>query len=424
MVSRRGSLTALAAAPFAAWSAASAAQTPAPVQPPSALPTLGGARKSNFRITGVYMNAAYTHPLPLDAAAAMRHWAAVRTDPGGRQAPSVDARPLFAKLINAEADEIAAVPSTSYAESFVLGALGLREGGPQAGGRTKIVTDILHFDGSLYTYGELAKRGVGVVVLPMTAQGRIDMNRLEAAVDEHTRLVSISLVSMVNGFEHDLKTVCEIAHRKGAKVYVDAIQGAGAVPINVKASGADFLACSTFKWLMGDFGYGFLYVRADLLPTLKRPEFGYHQPKDLAYHAFPGDKPGAVLFEASPEDGAAAGYFEVGSLGAAAEIAASVSLTNILTRGVADIQSARQPLIERLRGALTGRYQSLTPPDSRSGIIAFALPGARDILRPRLEAAGINIQVYANRFRISPSVYNTMDDVDQLLEVLTDSAKG
>jgi len=409
MVSRRGSLTALAAAPFAVWAARGAAQAGAPEVRPSV-----GAFKGNFSLTGVYLNAAYTHPLPLDAAAAMRAWASERTDPGAKHTPPVDAKPLFAKLINAEPDEIAAIPSTSYGESFVLGALGLRDGG-----KGKIVTDILHFDGSLYTYGELKKRGVGLAVLPMTPQGRIDMNRLEAAVDGDTRLVSISLVSMINGFEHDLKQVCEIAHRKGAKVFVDAIQGAGAVPIDVKTSGVDFLACSTFKWLMGDFGYGFLYVRKDLLPTLKRPEFGYHQPRDLDYHAFPGDKPGPVLFEAWPEDATAAGYFEVGSLGTAAEVAAAVSLTNILARGVDDIQSARQPLIERLRTALTGPYQPLTPPDSRSGIIAFSLPNARELLHPRLLAAGVNIQVYPHRFRISPSVYNTEGDVDHLLEVLT-----
>jgi len=410
-VSRRGSLTALLSAPLAVMAARAMAQAaPTAAPPPSAFTR---APRDNFHITGTYLNAAYTHPLPLDAAAAMRDWAAMRADPGARPDRAPDAKGLFAKLVNAQPNEIAAVPSTSYAESFVLGALGLR-----SGGRGKVVTDILHFDGSLYTYGELGKQGLDVVILPMTPEGRIDMNRLEAAVDANTKLVSISLVSMVNGFEHDLKQVCAIAHRKGAKVYVDAVQGVGAVPLDVKVSGVDFLACSTFKWLMGDFGYGFLYVRGDLLPQIKRPEYGYHQPKTLAYHALPGDKPGPVLFEATPENGTAPGYFEVGSLGTAAQVAAGVSLGNILSIGVDEIQRRRQPLIERVRQAFSGRYQPLTPPDSRSGVIAFALPGARQALRPRLQAAGVNIQVYENRFRVSPSIYNTMDDVERLIEVV------
>jgi selenocysteine lyase/cysteine desulfurase len=120
---------------------------------------------------------------------------------------------------------------------------------------------------------------------------------------------------MVNGFQHDLKAVCEIAHRKGARVYVDAVQAAGAVPIDVRASGVDFMACSTFKWLMGDFGRGFLYVRHDLLPSLTRRVFGYHQPESLEYHVFPGHPPGRALFEASADSRTATGYFEVGSLG-------------------------------------------------------------------------------------------------------------
>ena len=71
-----------------------------------------------------------------------------------------------------------------------------------------------------------------------------------------TKLVAVSLVSMINGFQHDLKALCDIAHSRGALVYADIIQGAGAVPIDVHAWGVDFCACATYKWLMGDFGVG------------------------------------------------------------------------------------------------------------------------------------------------------------------------
>lgn len=404
MMSRRQSLAALAGIP------AAAAARPALAQPvPAADP------KRNFAITGIYMNSAYTHPLPLDSAAAVRTYLAGRIDPALRKHPAVSAPALFARLINASPDEIAETPSTSYGESFVIGALGLKD----APGTAKVVTDILHFDGSLYSYGELAKRGLGLTILPMTSEGRIDMNRLEAAVDARTRLVSISLVSMINGFEHDLKTVCEIAHRKGAYVYVDAVQGAGAVPIDVRASGVDFLSCSSFKWLMGDFGYGFLYVRADLLPKLKRDELGYQQIKSLAYHAFPGDPPGDRLFEAEPDDATAGGYFRVGTTSEAAEVAVGVSLGNILATGVERIQRERQPLIERLRAGLSGRYRPLTPPDSRSSIIAFECPGAAERLRPQIRDAQVNVQLYRNRFRISPSIFNTPAEVERVIDVLT-----
>jgi len=371
----------------------------------------------DFRITGTYLNAAYTHPMPLDTEAAIRGFLEHRVDPAAiASAPSRDSKTLFARLINASPGEIALIPSTSYGESFVAGAVGLK-----SGHRTKVVTDILHFDGGLYMYGELAKSGgVDLTVLPMTSAGQIDMNALEAAVDETTRLVAISLVSMVNGFQHDLKTVCEIAHRKGAYVYVDAVQAAGAVPIDVRASGVDFLACSTFKWLMGDFGCGYLYVRSDLLPKLQRVEYGYHQPKSLAYHAFPGDPPGDRLFEAQPNNATAEGFFEVGSVAFAAEAGMMVSLKNILAMGVDNIQARRQPFMNKLSAALTGYgYKPMTPPGSTSPIITFVFREPDRLLESRLKEAQINIQLYENRFRISPSIYNTELDIDKVIAVLT-----
>jgi selenocysteine lyase/cysteine desulfurase len=403
MVSRRESLAALVVAPFGALAGGAASSAPSAWVPTSP--------RDNFRISGTYLNAAYTHPLPLDAAEAMREHVLNRSDPKGSKPR--EAKALFAKLVNADPSEIALIPSTSYGESFVVGALGL-QGDRQA----HVVTDILHFEGSLYTYGELAKQGTRVTVLPMEPDGRIDMNRLEGEVDGGTRLVAISLVSMVNGFQHDLKAVCEIAHRRGARVYVDAVQAAGAVPIDVKASGVDFLACSTFKWLMGDFGCGFLYVRSDLLPELKRREFGYHQPRTLVYHAFPGDPPGPDLFEAAPDNGSAMGLFEVGSIGTAAEIAAGVSLRNLNAIGVDNIQRARQPLMERLYERLSTRFRTMTPKGSRSALITFYQPDAERLLGPRLAEARINIQLYDNRFRISPSIYNTPEDIERVIGVL------
>ena len=84
-----------------------------------------------------------------------------------------------------------------------------------------------------------------------------------------------------------------------------------------------------------------------------------------------------------------------------------------------NLQAARQPMMDRLYDKLSAHYQPMTPKGSRSSIIAFSLIGARDKLRPRITEAKINIQLYPNRFRISPSVYNTPEDIDRLITVLT-----
>jgi selenocysteine lyase/cysteine desulfurase len=100
--------------------------------------------------------------------------------------------------------------------------------------------------------------------------GGIEMADLEKAVDRNTKLVSISLVSYLNGFQHDLKKVCDLSHSQGAHVYADLVQAAGAVPIDVPDAGVDFCACGSHKWLMGDMGLRFLYVREELLDRVVR----------------------------------------------------------------------------------------------------------------------------------------------------------
>src|SRR6202034_2265832 len=96
---------------------------------------------------------------------------------------------------------------------------------------------------SIYLYRTLQRSGHDVRIVG-EHDGRIEMKDLEAAIDKNTRLVCLSLVSFANGFQHDLKRVCEIAHAHGAHVYADIAQAAGAVPIDVRDSGVDFCACS------------------------------------------------------------------------------------------------------------------------------------------------------------------------------------
>jgi selenocysteine lyase/cysteine desulfurase len=99
-----------------------------------------------------------------------------------------------------------------------------------------VVTDALHFEGALLHLGELQQRnGLDLRIL-QPRQWRIDMRDMERAVDKKTKLVEISLMSMVNGFQHDLKAVCDLAHAHGAYVYADVMQAAGATPIDVRES--------------------------------------------------------------------------------------------------------------------------------------------------------------------------------------------
>jgi rhodanese-related sulfurtransferase len=162
----------------------------------------------------------------------------------------------FASLINAKPSEISFIPNTSTGENLVVNGLEIAE---QAKHGINVVTDALHFDGSILNL-QLLKRDRGLdlrIVMPRDNGARIDLHDMEKVIDRKTKLVEVSLVAMYNGFQHDLKAVCDLAHANGAYVYADIIQAAGASPIDVKATGVDFAACASFKWLMADFGRAF-----------------------------------------------------------------------------------------------------------------------------------------------------------------------
>ena len=291
----------------------------------AALPAADGAlpARGDFAIPAgqTYLNSAFIHPVTQVAADAMRRYIDTRTF--SRQRWSGDelalkVRAQFAALINASPGEISLVESTSRGENLVVNGIGV----PSNAGN--VVTDALHFEGSLILYGELQKRGLDVrLVRPR--DWRIDLSDLEKVVDRKTRLVAVSLVSWYNGFQHDLKRLCDLAHASGAYVYADIVQAAGNTPIDVRASGVDFCACSSFKWLMGDFGLGFLYVREALLDrVIHRSEYGYQQ-AETAMHYLPSDPPASTPVTWTMKADARA-HFQVGTYGQGALNALAESL--------------------------------------------------------------------------------------------------
>jgi selenocysteine lyase/cysteine desulfurase len=379
----------------------------------------GFPRKGDFAFAKgtTYISGAFTHPMPLAAANAYREFVTRRgtvgaTTPFGGSGAGADPKAVFAALINAKPSEISYIPNTSAGENLVVECLGIRKFDGN------VVTDALHFEGALVHLLELRKQGLDLrVVAPR--DGRIHLADLEKVVDRKTKLVELSLVSMYNGFQHDLKAVCDLAHAHGAYVYADIIQAAGAVPIDVRQSGVDFAATATYKWLMGDFGLGFFYVREDLLGTvIQRPHWSYRSASDVDIHLSPFDPESAAPVTWTPRADAS-GYVELGTVANAVAAALSVSLPYIQQLGVAEIERYRQPMLKRLQEEMPRLgFTPATPPDSTSPIVTFASKDTRDAAR-KLEAAKVNVRVAPYWIRIAPSIYNDMHDVDRLLEALS-----
>lgn len=384
-------------------------------------------RKADFTIVDgySYLNGALSHPMPRAAADAYHQAVARRTTLGAPGVPFVylnpppdttpmpiDPRAAFASLINAKREEISYLPNTSTGENLIVEALGIR----RLDGN--VVTDALHFEGALVHLLELKKQGLDLRLV-MPRDGRIDMRDLEKVVDRNTQLIEVSLVSMYNGFQHDLKAVCDLAHAHGAYVYADIMQAVGTVPFDVRATGLDFAATASYKWLMGDFGLGFLFVREELLGSvIRRTHWSYESAPDTDTHLSPLDPQFPTPVTWTPGSDATR-YFQLGTMANGVAAALRVSLPYIQQLGVENIQSWRQPMLKKLQTELPRLgFPAQTPLGSTSPIVTFAHKDA-ETLEKKLQRAGVSARVAPYHLRIAPSIYNDIHDVDRLLEALS-----
>ena len=359
----------------------------------TALPDITKARADfPWASNETYLNTATEHPLSVHSAAAMREYVnALVNGPdsardkfeNGQLMTAV--KKMFAQLINAKPSEIGFTPSTQTGENIVLEGLNVMAGG-------NVVTNDLHYGGSLVNYRERQKAGLDARIVAHKDYV-MDFRDLERVVDRKTKLIALAIVSNINGYVHEIRRIADLAHSHGAYVYVDAIQAAGAVPIDVRAMGIDFLACSAYKWLMGG-RFGYLYVREDLQDSvLKAKLFGGRSTAQ-----------GASRYEISTAS----------HLGCVCQ---SQALAYIHTYGVARIRAHVRPLTERLRKEMPALgYPSITPPDNESPIVSFAVkdPAAA---KAKLQKAKVVVSM-GSTMRVSPSIFNNMSDVERLLAAL------
>ena len=390
---------ALAAAPRAGFAGAPRA---------SVLPA---ATRANFPAASsqTYLDSAAIHPMGMHAARALEQHIAFRTKGAGEGRADfgpdqqADLKRRFAQLINAKPTEIAFIQNTSDGENIVVMGMDLAKRGGN------VVLDELHFTSSLYMYKSLEARGLELRVVKHR-DWAIDTRDVERAVDRNTRLISLALVSNVNGYLHDARAISDIAHAHGAYVYADIVQAAGAVPVDVRALGIDCAATATYKWLMGERGFGYLYVREDLqdkvVPTTR---YGHRQVANF-------DRIGMTW---EPLPGAA--RYETGTFPNALALCSYESLKYIEALGLTNIRAHARQLTDRLQKELPAAgYQSLTPRSNDTPIVAFQLKDAAETSK-RLKGANIAATIIAaeKRLRLSVSVFNTHEDIDRVVRVLS-----
>jgi len=348
-----------------------------------------------------YFNAAAVAPLSTRARNAMRRLIREQCDRGAvHYAEWFDTydrcRDAAARLVGASSDEIALVSNTSAGITTIAAGLHARAG-------DNVVIPDAEFPANVYPW--MAQRGVEVRRVPKR-DGCLLPGEVARYVDARTRAVSVSSVDWLTGHRADLKAIGEVAHDRGALFVVDAIQGLGALPLDVEECRIDAFAADGHKWICGPEGAGILYVRREARERIAatRPSWlsVRHPTRFLDYDLAPA--PTARRYEDGTPN--TCGIY---GLRAALELILEVGIENIAERVLALAQLVRDGA--RARGVPLACDRD----DEASGITSFRLDDA-PVYATALEGRGVIVAAREGHLRVATHHYNNEEDVERLLE--------
>jgi len=310
-------------------------------------------------------------------------------------------RKHIGQLINAPYEDICLVSNTSEGLNIIAQGLDLREG--------ENVVIVKHgFPGNSVPWLNLEKNNVTVKIVD-SDYGEDATEKIMTAVDEATRVLSISFVEWIDGFKYDLDRLGDFCHEKGVTFVVDSIQGAGAMKLDVQSSRISFLSNGGFKWLLSPNGTGFIYVDKNILPKIDMKYLGY---LSLVKNPMEFD------YDLTLKDGA--NKFRLGSISDTGIAAMEMSLDLILELSIEKIQSHILGLIQYASEKIvTKGYDLLSdfPEENMSGIISFGGNNIEEVYH-RLIEKNVIVSYRKRWIRVSPHFYNTREDIDRMLEWL------
>ncbi len=357
-----------------------------------------------------YLNHAAVSPLPLCCTERIQAYLHElgRNGAVGYPRPVVEAlarvRQQGAALLSVRPDQIFVVRSTTQGLGLVVTGL------PWRAGDNVVLVD-REFPANQRPWMPLKRRGVEVRMVPQR-DGRVEVADLRAAVDGHTRVVSVSFVQFLSGFRIDPAAVAEICRAHDALFVLDAIQGLGAFELDAAAAGVDFLSADAHKWLLGPEGVGLGFCSDRALERIQPALEGWLAVVD-PFDFFDLDQP------LKPD----AGRFEEGAYNTAGLHGLAGSLELLLGVGVDRISQRILSLTDRLAEGLSASGWRLLSPRARAGEKSGIVSATRDDLEPdglqrRLTEAGFVVSIRGGALRVAPHAYNTPDEIDALLGAL------
>jgi selenocysteine lyase/cysteine desulfurase len=318
---------------------------------------------------------------------------------------SEELRGLFARLIHADAEGVALVPSVSYGMAVVAANLRVQEG-------QRILVLAEEFPSNLYSWRELARRtGASLFTVPRPPDGDWTRALLEQ-MDARCALVAVPHCHWMDGTWVDLVKVGARAREVGAVLAVDATQSLGALPLSVEEVRPDYLVAAGYKWLMGPYSQGYLYVA---------PQHREGQPLELNWIARKGSQDFTRLTDYPEEFQPGARRFDMGERSNFLQIPmAAAALRQLLAWGVENTQETLRELTRRVARGAEALGLEVAPEAHRAGhLVGLRRRGGYPPdVTAQLAARQVYVSVRGENLRVSPHLYNTAVEVDRLLEVL------
>ncbi|HKE25070.1 MAG TPA: aminotransferase class V-fold PLP-dependent enzyme [Bryobacteraceae bacterium] len=352
----------------------------------------------------VYLNHAAVAPLVRPAAEAMQWLVQDCLENGSlhydRWLATYDGlRAAAARLVGSEPGEIALVKNTSEGIATVAMGLDWKQGDRMVGFREE-------FPANYFPWKRLEEKGVNVTWLSVDDP----LERVEEA-SRGAKLLAISFVQFLSGYRAPVQAIGEICRRNHCIFLVDAIQGLGAFPVEVRAWGIDALAADGHKWLLGPEGCGILYISRALQERVEPMEFGW---TNVARYADYASRDMALRPDA--------GRYECGTLNTIGCFGLRASIEFLLEVEPREIAPVVQNLGDRIAEGVQHRgYEVLRnrTPETGAGIVSFRKPGveASEIVK-KLRAAGVVTAPRAGWVRTSPHFYISPEEIDRMLEEL------
>ncbi len=311
---------------------------------------------------------------------------------------------LIASVIGVSKGTVVILPNVSTVQAVIASALDF------SGKRNKIVYDELNFSTVHYVWQEQVRRGARLSVVKSEDGVSPPTEALLAAIDEETLVVPISHVLFRSSGMYDAKRVIEHAHKMGAMVVLDCYQSAGTVPLELEKWGVDLACGGSVKWACGGPGAAYLYVRPDLLPTLKPMVTGW----------FSHEKPFA--FDMGPMRYAPDVWRMIGGTPAIPAVYTARAGWEIIAKlGVESIRKKSLRQTTLLRGLVEERGFTVNTPhddNARGGTICFDFDGADVVSKALCERKFFHDYRPKCGIRVSPHFYTTDEELTQFLAEL------